>query len=176
MAGTRPIYYWDTCIFLAWLKDEKTRKPGEMEGVEDALGRFKRREVELMTSTITVIEASAAKIETPQFAQFEDAIQRTNFSRISVDIPVAKLARNLRDYYHQRVAEFRGLNLSIPDAIHVASAILYKATEMHTFDEKDKTKFETLGLIPLSGNVGGYNLKICHPPGPMQGRLGLMTP
>jgi len=134
------------------------------------LARFKRREVGLMTSTVMLIEASAAKIQAPLFAQPEEAMQLPNFSRISVDIQIAKLARNLRDYYAQRPEKYRGLNLSVPDAIHVASAIHYRATEMHTFDKKDKPKFETLGLIPLSGDVAGYNLTICHPPAPKQMR------
>lgn len=171
MAGTRPVFYWDTCIFLAWLKDETTRKPGEMEGVEDVLARFKRRDVGLMTSAVTLIEASAAKIPASLFVQLEDVMQRPNFSRISVDIRVAKLARDLRDYYTLRPETYGKLTLSVPDAIHVASAILYRATEMHTFDKKDKPKYETLGLLPLSGGIGGYNLKICMPPGPMQSEI-----
>ena len=24
MTGGSPLYYWDTCLFLAWLKDEPT--------------------------------------------------------------------------------------------------------------------------------------------------------
>jgi hypothetical protein len=37
MAGTNlPLYYWDTCLFLAWLKDEE-RKSGEMDGVRDII-------------------------------------------------------------------------------------------------------------------------------------------
>lgn len=29
MAGSEPTYYWDSCLFVAWLKDEE-RKSGEM--------------------------------------------------------------------------------------------------------------------------------------------------
>lgn len=28
MAGNEPVYYWDTCLFLAWIKDEE-RKSGD---------------------------------------------------------------------------------------------------------------------------------------------------
>ena len=41
--------YWDSCIFLAWLKDEKDRKPGEMAGVREYINKIKRREVHMMT-------------------------------------------------------------------------------------------------------------------------------
>jgi len=46
MAGASPIFYWDTCLFIAWLKDE-ARKSGEMDGVREVIARHKRREVRL---------------------------------------------------------------------------------------------------------------------------------
>lgn len=36
MAGDSPLYYWDTCLFLAWIKDEE-RPTGEMDGVAKLL-------------------------------------------------------------------------------------------------------------------------------------------
>jgi hypothetical protein len=36
MAGGDPVYYWDTCLFLAWLKDEE-RPSGEMDGVREIM-------------------------------------------------------------------------------------------------------------------------------------------
>jgi transposase-like protein len=47
-----------------------------------------------------------------------------------------------------------GSKLKTPDAIHLASAILHRADEFHTFDET---------LIALSGNVAGHKLTICKP-------------
>jgi hypothetical protein len=44
--------------------------------------------------------------------------------------------------------------LKSPDAIHLATAILYRADEFHTFDDQ---------LIGLSGNVGGHRLIVCKP-------------
>lgn len=42
MAGAELIYYWDTCLFLAWIKDEE-RKSGEMDGVREIIERSKSR-------------------------------------------------------------------------------------------------------------------------------------
>ena len=53
MAGNSPLYYWDSCLFIAWLKDEQ-RKTGEMDGVRDVIERAKRREAKLMTSVLTL--------------------------------------------------------------------------------------------------------------------------
>jgi hypothetical protein len=38
--------------------------------------------------------------------------------------------------------------------IHLATAVLYRADEFHTFDDQ---------LIAFSGNVGGHKLIVCHP-------------
>ena len=154
-------YYWDSCLFIAWLKDEQNRKPGEMDGVRDYIERLKRREIVIITSTLTFVEVREAKIGAGGFEMFESVMQRKATQRVSVDTKVAKLAGNLRDYYSARQDEYGGRTLTVPDAIHIATAIINKANEFHTFDEKNRHC--SLGLIPLSGNVGGHSLKICKP-------------
>jgi hypothetical protein len=54
-----------------------------------------------------------------------------------------------------------GKTLSVPDAIHLATAIQYRVDEFHTFDGEGNSRY--LGLLPLSGNVGGHKLTICKP-------------
>ncbi len=161
MAGTDPLYYWDTCIFLAWLKDEE-RKAGEMAGVREVIEKNRKREVRLMTSVLTLTEVLASKIPVGLENLYKGLIMR-RVNRIGMDIKVAQLAHDIRDYYAQRATENGGKILSTPDAIHLATAILYRADEFHTFDEEGGRK--TLGLLPLSGNVAGHGLKICKPEG-----------
>ena len=55
MAGNSPLYYWDSCLFIAWLKDEQ-RKTGDMDGVREVIEQAKRRKVRLMTSVLTLTE------------------------------------------------------------------------------------------------------------------------
>ena len=157
MAGTSPLYYWDTCLFLAWLNDEQ-RKSGEMDGVREVVERVKRREVRLMTSVITKIEVLSSRIPVGLDSLFEGLMKRV--TRLSVDTRVAGLAHDLRDFYQKNPGP-GGKKLAVPDAIHLATGILYRADEFHTFDEDGSSK--SLGLIPLSGNVGGHRLKICKP-------------
>lgn len=170
MSGTRPVYYWDTCLFLAWIKNEVSRKPGEMDAIADILRRFRKREVSLVTSLITVVEITTAKLPAGTEGMIESVMQSPNFTRAAVEIRVANLARDLRNYYLGRESA-GGKTLTVPDSIHVATAIHYRVTEMHTFDGKDNAKFNSLGLLPLSGNVAGHNLKICMPPVPNQSSL-----
>lgn len=158
MPGDNPLYYWDTCLFLAWLKDEE-RKTGEMDGVRELVERCRRREVRIMTSVLTSVEVLASKIPVGFYNLFTGLLKRIN--RVSKDIKVAAIAHDLRDCYSARQEEFGNKTLSAPDAIHLATAILYRVDEFHTFDEHGTGK--SLGLIPLSGNVAGNRLTICKP-------------
>lgn len=158
MAGAEPIYYWDTCLFLAWIKDEE-RKSGEMDGVREIIERFKKREVKIVTSVLTSVEVLSSKLPVGMDTLFNGLMKR--IYRLGMDSKVASLAHDIRDYYMVRTAEFGNKTLSTPDAVHLATAILYRVDEFHTFDNDGSAK--SLGLIPLSGNVGGNRLTICKP-------------
>jgi predicted nucleic acid-binding protein len=158
MPGKAPLYYWDTCLFLAWIKDEE-RPTGEMAGVREIVSRVKRREVVLMTSVLTLTEVLQSRIPAGMNTLFTGLLRR--FEVKGIDIKIARLAHDLRDYYTQRAPEFANKTLSTPDALHLATAIMYRADEFHTFDLKGSQR--SLGLLPLSGNVGGNKLTICKP-------------
>jgi predicted nucleic acid-binding protein len=158
MAGAEPIYYWDTCLFLAWIKDEE-RKSGEMDGVREIVERHKRREVKILTSVMTTVEVLQSKLPAGTDRLFEGLMKR--LTRASVDSKVALLAHDIRNYYIVRQSEFGGKTVSAPDAVHLATAIMYRASEFHTFDGDGSSK--NLGLLPLSDNIGGHKLTICKP-------------
>ncbi len=154
MPGNPPIYYWDSCLFLAWLKDEE-RKVGEMDGVREVIERSKRREAKIMTSVITTTEVLAAKIPSGMDTLFRGMMKRV--SQVSVDIRVAGLAHDIRDHY----VKLGGKTVSVPDALHLATGILYRVDQFHTFDADNGRN--SLGLLQLSGDVAGNNLVICKP-------------
>jgi len=157
MAGGS-LYYWDTCLFLAWINDEN-RKTGEMDGVRDVVEKARRREVKLLTSVLTTVELLECKLPVGFATVFRDFMKRVE--RVNIDPKVANLAHDLRNHYMVRRGEFQNKTLSTPDALHLATAILYRADEFHTFDEEGSGK--SLGLIPLSNDVGGHRLRICKP-------------
>ncbi len=146
MAGNNPLYYWDTCMFLAWLKDEE-RKSGEMDGLREVIDRSKKRDCRLMTSVLTSVEVLQAKIPAGVDAMFSGLLKR--MARVGVDTKVAQLAHDIRNYYAKD-----GKSLKTPDAIHLATAILHRANEFHTFDEQ---------LIASSGDIAGHRLIVCKP-------------
>jgi len=158
MPGSNPIYYWDTCLFLSWIKDEQ-RPSDEMSGVREFIEKAKRREITIMTSVITHSELLQSHLPAGMERLFTGFLRR--IQNKGVDIKIARLAHDLRDYYVQRKDENNDKTLSTPDALHLATAILYRANEFHTFDRRNGR--QTLGLLPLSGNVGGHKLTICKP-------------
>lgn len=161
MAGADPTYYWDTCLFLAWIKDEQ-RSSGDMDGVREVIDRSKRREVKIITSTLTSVEVLQSRLPAGMERLFNDFMKR--IQRIGMDSKVAAMAHDIRDYYQQNKDQNGGKLLATPDAIHLATAIMYRATEFHTFDDgKSGSGVKSLGLLGLSGNVGGHRLTICKP-------------
>lgn len=159
MAGTNPTYYWDSCLFLAWIKDEQ-RPTGEMDGVREIVERAKRREVKIITSVLTATEILESKLPAGM-KRLIDGMMKNRVNRIGMEIKVAQMAHDLRDHYANS-SSHGGKTISVPDAIHLATAILYRATEFHTFDG-GKTGGKSLGLLQLSGNVAGHRLIICKP-------------
>ncbi|MCA3303891.1 MAG: PIN domain-containing protein [Roseomonas sp.] len=155
MNGADPIFYWDSCLFLAWIKDEE-RKSGEMDGVREVIARHRKREVKIITSTLTSVEVLQSKLPVGLERLIGDLMKR--IVRIGVDSKVASMAHDIRDYYARNASQ----TISTPDAIHLATAILYRVTEFHTFDD-GKSSSKSLGLLSLSGNVGGHRLTICKP-------------
>lgn len=160
MAGADPLYYWDTCLFLAWIKDEQ-RKSGEMDGVREVIDRFKRRDVKIITSTLTTVEVLQSRLPIGMDRLFNDFMKR--IQRIGMDSKIAAMAHDIRDYYQREKGRNGGKLLTAPDAIHLATAIMYRATEFHTFDDGNSGSSKNLGLLGLSGNVGGHRLTICKP-------------
>jgi predicted nucleic acid-binding protein len=152
------IIYLDTSVITAWIKNEN-RKNNEMDGVEFCFDRIINGNIKVVTSALTIPEILAGKFPAGKVDDFERTIlKRRNFETISVDIKIARLAQQIRDYYSQR-----NKNIKTADATHLATAIYYEVNALYTFDGDD--------LLPLSGNVAGYNLLICKPPLPKQKRL-----
>ena len=153
------IFYWDSCIFIAWLKDEK-RPNNEMDGVYECVDETKKGRIRLITSVLTRTEVFEANL-TPDVKQKYDAfLKRRNVQLLDNDLRIADLARNIREYYEAQ-SRIDGLPpVRTPDAIHLATAIHYKADAFWTFDAGG---YGGRSLLSLNGNVAGNQLTICKP-------------
>lgn len=145
-------YCWDSCVFIAWIKNEKppVRKPGEMEGLASIVSEVERGEGIIVASSLVFSEVYEAKLTSPQKALFDQVLKRPSIYIQSADIRVCKLAAEIRDYY----AKKRSRKLKVPDAIHLATAQISGSHDFHTFDEE---------LIVLNEDIATPPLKICKP-------------
>jgi len=170
MSGIRPLYYWDACVFIAWLTEDPAYTQ-YLPGLEEYASQVDRNEIGLVTSTVIRTEVLPDTMTASAAARFGAFLKRRNVTEAAVDPRVSSLSASIRNYYVKEKREGRASKIiSTPDAIHLATAILYEVKEMHTFDDGGKGE---LSLLSLSGNVAGYALRICQPR-PTQGRLAGM--
>ena len=101
----------------------------------------------------TSTEVLKGKMTDEQRDRFTKLFQRRNVVQVDVTTRVLDLSEKIRNWNPK---------ISSPDAIHLATAILYEADEFHTTDGGGKRK-RAGDLLPLDGNVAGHPLKICKP-------------
>ena len=164
--------YWDSSIFLAWLKDEK-RPDHEMDGVYACVEDVEERKTLLVTSTETVtLEVLEARMTKPARAKFVALFERRDVQLLPYDFRVQALAKKIREYYALEQAKTGQKMVTSEDAKHLASAIHYRVDALYTFDSGKKGG---RSLLALNGNVAGHPLPICKPPvGQMRLYLGAL--
>ena len=88
--------------------------------------------------------------------RFEDFMKDRNLVEVfAVDTRIAKRAQALRNRLNEK-----GKKIETPDAIHIATAIISKAKQLHTFDEeilKLNGKDEVEGLVITDCDMQGAN-------------------
>ena len=140
----RPKYYWDTSVLIALLTDED-RPAGEMDAAKDVVLAADAGQVIIATSLMTMGEILDPKgIGAP--AAFSELFKRDNFQLLQANAAVYAEAQRLRMAIPK---------LKLPDATHLASAIVYGCEELHAFDKDD--------LLKLTGQEVVNGLKIRRP-------------
>lgn len=165
MPNRKPTYYWDTCIWLAWVKNE-VRPNGEMAGVEDIVDLASRNRVSIIVSDAVSLEILDGKWPPGAAMKFDDLFKRRNIKKVPITPNITDLSQFIRNYYHNRGEK----TASSLDAVHLATAIVYRVDQMHTFDDGQAGK-KHRSLLGLNGDVAGHKLVICKPPLPAQPRL-----
>lgn len=162
MATGKQKFYWDTAPLIAWIKDEKRDDLSEMDGLAEVIDLVERGKAVLMTSVIWRAEVLNGTLNDDQKRNLIRVFQNRYVQELSIDARIMDLAGEIRDYQRNQKRSDVLKNIRTPDAIHLASAIHYEASEFHTFDGK-KADGTAGGLLTLNGDVGGHQLKICIP-------------
>jgi hypothetical protein len=92
---------------------------------------------------------------------FQALLQRTNVTAVSVTPRIAAKAREIRDYY-----QTRGVKIAVPDSIHLATAIQYKATALHTYDGGGKRRRQSDLMQLATPLIEKYPLTVTKPEPP----------
>lgn len=153
--------YWDSCAWIGLINAEPERLPG----LRAVYGNARRSLVELWTSTLAIVEVSKLASEKslkrpipPDSLAVIDAVLFQPFVKpVNVDQLVAKRARKLA----REIDRLKG-----PDAVHIASAMIWNIPLFHTYDRDD--------LLGLNGKLrcdDGSVLEIVEAQDPFDGGL-----
>jgi predicted nucleic acid-binding protein len=156
MKPSSDIVCWDSCVFINYIT-ARDDPPGSVSNTETYVKLIDAGKLTLIASTIVRIEVLDVILSADERKKFKSFLDGGRALEAEVDPAISELAGELRGYYAKR----RGLTLSTPDSIHLATAIHYEAAEFNTYDKNDSKG--SLGLLPLSGSVAGHKLTIRRP-------------
>jgi predicted nucleic acid-binding protein len=158
MRQGKPVFYWDSCVFLTLITNDR-RDNDLIEGIENVVGILDKKRGYLVTSVMTETEVLESKMSPSAESIFQSVLKRSNVRKVNVDSKISALVRQIIDYY----SKHEGRKLKPIDATHLATAIIYEVDELHTNDVQ---------LLNIRSPIcGKFPLRICRPPLPLQTNL-----
>lgn len=162
-----PKYFWDTCVMLAFLKNEQSHA-NSMAAMKGLAKRVDEGKAHLLVSTLMRTEILASRNVPSVRRAFLDMLKSRHVTEVSVDPRIAELASKIRSFYNMTGnTSSSGKVLCVPDSICLASAIHFEADELHSFDEgkkKVESGGKSLGLLEIHGMVADeHQVTICKP-------------
>lgn len=134
----RPLIYWDACVFISILKGEYSDLVRARIAELDR--QHLRGDIVLMTSALTRVEVFENQAPKKAIDAYRRLRERASFQEVALDPKIADRARLIREGI-EAAGRSSGLpRLTTPDAIHLATALIYEADELHT-DEKALASF-----------------------------------
>jgi predicted nucleic acid-binding protein len=130
-----------------------------MAGLAEVEKEIEAGRVILITSAISRSEIFVADLTEDQRQQYRRLFQRDNHVEYTPHTKILDRASRLR---HDSRTRPKGPVLTVPDSIHLATAMLLKVDEFHTWDGSARKQRGT-PLLPLSGTALVEGLNICEP-------------
>ena len=138
--------YWDSCVFLAWVKEE----PGRAGHVDALMDEATAGRLKIITSVISITEVALAAAGkdpnalNPEVIKKIDAIWQPP-SPVTLAEFHRLIAADARDLIRKSAGRLP--TLKPPDAIHLSTAAPIGCDEFLTYD--DLTVYEPLVSIPI---------------------------
>jgi hypothetical protein len=124
----KPLYSWDSCVLLAWLKEETGAPLADMELVVQEIDNNRANLILAVTVYTEILEIHT---NPEQKSLLENFLQRSNIVMAETTMAIASKAGSIRD---KALSEHR--QIKTPDATIIATAIIYDANVLHSLDEK----------------------------------------
>ena len=128
-----------------------------MEGIEATVRQVHNNQIILITSVVTDTEVLRSRMSAEALTKWEGVFRRRNVKMIAQDLRVGRKSSQIRDCFFQI-----NIKIASPDAIHLATALLYEADELQTLDGAGPTK-KARDMIRLNGHDCVDGLKIVTP-------------
>ncbi len=128
-----PRIYWDACVFLSYVNEYADRVPD----IEGLLAEAKRGDIEIITSTASIVEVAFGAAEQAQRTLSEETEAKINrlwepaspIIMVEFHTLIAQAAQQL-----MRGGVPEGWSLKPIDAVHLATARRMAADAFHTYD------------------------------------------
>ena len=151
MAARKRRIYWDSCVFLAIINDEKGR-------VDHCVNLFKEanddKKTQIFTSALTIAECANAAGTEANDEQIRKFFENPCITLMNADRLINEHARELQRTVYKDIDK----KLPVRDSIHLATALRAMAEVLLTYDGDD--------LKPLNGRFSisdGSKLVIKEP-------------
>lgn len=128
-----PRYYWDSCVFLSYVNKDEDR----VGDISSLLEAAEKKEIEIVTSTASVVEVAFGATERKQSALSDEMETRINglwepaspVTLVEFHILIAEAAKQM-----MRIGVPAGWSLKPMDAVHLATAQRLGVDELYTYD------------------------------------------
>ena len=130
MSGKMPVVYWDTNVLLAYCKQEKKHGEDILSAIDEIVQEIESKVIHLATSTLSLAELVRGKPNNDQIQIINSVFLRTNTHLIDTNQIIAELAGDI----YCKIGSNSKTKLTIPDCIHLASALYFKCEVFYTLD------------------------------------------
>lgn len=131
-----PRIYWAACVFLSYVNEY----PDRLGDIEALLAEADRKEIDIVTSTISIVEVAFGAVEKRRealSAEIETKINRLwnpHYSPVKMVDFYALIGEDAQKLMRSGILD--GWVLKPMDAVHLCTVRRVEAEAFHTYDEK----------------------------------------
>lgn len=98
MSGKKRKIYWDTCVFLAWIKQETCWPDEVSKGIEQSVEDWRAGHLIIVTSTITLLEIHSSQLTIAQKDELAKAFAHPHLQLVDPDRRIIGKASHIRQF------------------------------------------------------------------------------